>query len=322
MKTALKKLYSDIVEVSWELFKIMVPTLLAVKVLSEIGFVSWLDSICAPLLSLIGLPASLVVVVTTTMLTNPYAGLIVMSSVPLAADFSIGQASILASFMLFTHSLPVELLISRKAGVRMRVTFLIRVGGAFVFCAFLNQLLDITGWLSAPAFISLPTFEVTTSLWAWGVNQVQGLVLVQLIIIILLSFLALLKAVGIEALMHRLLTPFLSLLGVGGQASTIAVVGVTLGLGFGGGLLIKEVRTGSIPRHDVFGVLVLINLLHSVFEDTAVVMLLGPSLLVILGGRFLFTMLVVWIMMRITSPLPDKVWRSMLTNNNVPEKAG
>jgi len=27
-------------------------------------------------------------------------------------------------------------------------------------------------------------------------------------------------------------------------------------------------------------------------------------------------------MMRITSPLPDKVWRSMLTNNNVPEKAG
>jgi hypothetical protein len=59
-----------------------------------------------------------------------------------------------------------------------------------------------------------------------------------------------------------------------------------------------------------------------VFEDTAVVMLLGPSLLVILGGRFLFTMLVVWIMMRITSPLPDKVWRSMLTNNNVPEKAG
>ena len=42
MKTALKKLYSDIIEVSWELFKIMVPTLLAVKVLSDIGFVNWL----------------------------------------------------------------------------------------------------------------------------------------------------------------------------------------------------------------------------------------------------------------------------------------
>ena len=97
---------------------------------------------------------------------------------------------------------------------------------------------------------------------------------------------------------------------------------MTLGLGFGGGLLIKEVRTGSIPRHDVFGVLVLINLLHSVFEDTAVVMLLGPSLLIILGGRFLFTILAVWIMMQITRTLPDKVWRTMLTNNNVPEKAG
>jgi hypothetical protein len=51
-------------------------------------------------------------------------------------------------------------------------------------------------------------------------------------------------------------------------------------------------------------------------------MLLGPSLFIILGGRFLFTILAVWIMMQITRTLPDKVWRTMLTNNNVPEKAG
>ena len=49
-------------------------------------------------------------------------------------------------------------------------------------------------------------------------------------------------------------------------------------------------------------------------------MLLGPSLFIILGGRFLFTILAVWIMMQITRTLPDKVWRTMLTNNNVPEK--
>ena len=36
--------------------------------------------------------------------------------------------------------------------------------------------------------------------------------------------------------------------------STIAIVGVTLGLGFGGGLLIKDVETGEIPKEDVFGI--------------------------------------------------------------------
>ena len=41
-------------------------------------------------------------------------------------------------------------------------------------------------------------------------------------------------------------------MGVGDKAATIAVVGVTLGLGFGGGLLIKEVSSGNIPKEDVF----------------------------------------------------------------------
>ena len=39
-------------------------------------------------------------------------------------------------------------------------------------------------------------------------------------------------------------------MGVGDKAATIAVVGVTLGLGFGGGLLIK-VSSGNIPKEDV-----------------------------------------------------------------------
>ena len=322
MQATLSKLVQDIIEVSWELFKIMIPTLIVVKILTEIGFVSQLDSVCAPLLSVIGLPANLVVVVTTTMLTNPYAGLIVFSGLPLADDFSVAQASILAIFMLFTHSLPVEVLISRRAGVRMRIILFARIGGGIIFCAFLNQLFAFTEWLSDPAFISLPEFVVNDNLFAWGVSQVKGLVMVQLIIIVLLSLLALLKAIGIEALMHRLLTPFLLLLGIGGRASTIAVVGVTLGLGFGGGLLIKEVKSGGIPRSDVFGVLVFINLFHSVIEDTAVVLLLGPSLIVIVIGRFLFTILFVWLTMRGVGILSDRVWRKMLTNRNIPEKAG
>ena len=41
----------------------------------------------------------------------------------------------------------------------------------------------------------------------------------------------------------------------------------------------KDVQTGTIPKKDVYGVLCFLNLKHSLFEDTAVVMLLGPSYL-------------------------------------------
>ena len=58
----------------------------------------------------------------------------------------------------------------------------------------------------------------------------------QVVIIVLLFFLEFLRMIGVERLIKLLLSPFLKLMKIGDRASTIAVVGVTLGLGFGGGV--------------------------------------------------------------------------------------
>jgi len=313
-----KKVLRDIVDVSITLFKIMIPTLIVVKILQELGIVDLLTALLAPAMSFIGLSADMAVVLTTTMLTNPYAGLIVFAGSPAVDGLTVGQASIAASFMLFTHSLPVEVLISRKAGVRMRITLLVRIGGAFLFCFLLHHFLNLTGWLASEAFVSLPQFTQSSSLLEWGIDQIKGLVFVQLVIIVLLFFLEFLRIIGVERLIRLALNPFLRFMGVGDQAATIAVVGVTLGLGFGGGLLIKEVASGHIPRKDVFGVLCFINLLHSVFEDTSVVMLLGPNLVIVLLGRTLYAMLFIYVLMRLASTLSDTAWQKYLTNDQIP----
>lgn len=316
-----KKVIRDIIDVSLTLFKIMIPTLIVVKILQELGIVDLLTAIMAPAMSFIGLSADMAVVLTTTMLTNPYTGLIVFAGSPVVDGLTVGQASIAASFMLFTHSLPVEVLISRKAGVRMRVTILLRIGGAFLFCFLLHHFLQLTGWLTAEAFVSLPQFSQSSSYLAWAISQIKGLIFVQVIIIVLLFFLEFLRIIGVERLIRLTLNPFLKFMGVGDKAATIAVVGVTLGLGFGGGLLIKEVATGEIPRKDVFGVLCFINLLHSVFEDTSVVMLLGPNLFIVLIGRTIYTMLVIYALMRLVDNWSDNVWRRFLTNNQIPAQS-
>ena len=314
----IKKVVRDIIDVSLTLFKIMIPTLIVVKILQELGIVDLLTAVMAPAMSFIGLSADMAVVLTTTMLTNPYAGLIVFAGSPAVDGLTVGQASIAASFMLFTHSLPVEVLISRKAGVRMRVTLLVRIGGAFIFCFMLNHLLQVTGWLAAETFVSLPQFAQTSSLLEWGIDQIKGLIFVQLVIIVLLFFLEFLRIIGVERLIRLALNPFLKFMGVGDKAATIAVVGVTLGLGFGGGLLIKEVSTGQIPRKDVFGVLCFINLLHSIFEDTSVVMLLGPNLFIVLLGRTIYSMLFIYVLMRLVNGWSDNAWQRFLTNSQIP----
>ena len=187
-----------------------------VKILQELGIVDLLTALMAPAMSFIGLSADLAVVLTTTMLTNPYAGLIVFAGSPAVDGLTVGQASIAASFMLFTHSLPVEMLISRKAGVRMRVTILLRIGGAFLFCFILHQILQLTGWLNAQAFVSLPQFTQSSSLLEWGVDQIKGLFFVQLIIIVLLFFSGIFcRSSGLNGLSGWRCTPFLKFMGVG-----------------------------------------------------------------------------------------------------------
>ena len=112
----LKELVQDIIMVSWSLFRVMIPTLIVVKIAQDLGVVDILDIWLKPITELIGLPASLSIVLTTTMLTNPYAGLIVLASLDMPFGLTVAETSILASFMLFAHALPVEAVISRQAG--------------------------------------------------------------------------------------------------------------------------------------------------------------------------------------------------------------
>ena len=317
-----KKLYQDIILVSVNLFKIMIPTLILVKICQELGVDKWLADVMSPLMSLMDLPAELAIILTTTMLTNPYAGLIVASSIEEMASLTVGQMSILGLFMLLTHSLPIEVMISRRTGVRARVTLLVRVGGGFICCIAVAMILKSTGWLQEPAVMAIGEFTVKDGLghWLWG--QFLSLVMIQAIIIILLTFLEILRLIKVEALIKWMLSPFLRMIGIGERASTIAIVGVTLGLGFGGGLLIKDVETGTISKKDVFGVVCLINLLHSVFEDTAIILLMGPSLTVVLGFRFIFAMVMTFIILSALRRLPDTFWHRHLTNQNIPLQAG
>lgn len=300
----LKGLTQDIIIVSWSLFRVMIPTLIIVKIAQDLGAVDTIDIWLKPVIELIGLPASLSIVLTTTMLTNPYAGLIVLASVDLPLGLSVAETSILASFMLFAHALPVEAVISRQAGTKIIFVVFLRVVTAIIFCFLLNQILTKFDLLQQTALIHLPEFQVAPSWFEWSVDQVKGLIFVQIVIIALLTALAILKALGIESLMALCMRPFLNLINIDENASTIMVVGLTLGLGFGGGLMIKEVKAGHVNKMQALSALVLINLFHSVFEDTALMMLLGPSLIVILVLRFLFCLLVAYLLIAAFRILP------------------
>ena len=314
-----KELTRSSLEITYELFIIMIPTLIVVKILDELGFVEILNKFCAPLMFLLGLPEAISLVFTTSLLTSPYAGLIVFSGLPADMPFTAAQASVLGLLILFTHSLPIEVIICRKAGVRARAMIFIRLGLGILSCYLLNLFFQVTGYMNYPATILLPSLESAPDLFSWGLSQLKGLGIIFIIIIALVIILDFLKYIGVERLIEKALKPFLNFLGVGEKASTIAVVGVTLGIGFGAGLLIKEVKTGKLHYKDVFGVLVLVGMLHSIIEDTAVVSLIGSNIIITLFLRAVLTLCIVYIFMRLGANLTKEFWQKHLTNYNIPE---
>ena len=55
----IKELTKSSFEITYELFIVMIPTLIVVKILDEIGFVEILNKMFAPLMFLLGLPEAI-----------------------------------------------------------------------------------------------------------------------------------------------------------------------------------------------------------------------------------------------------------------------
>jgi len=302
LKTAyffLLKLTKEIFSITFDLFKIMIPIIIVVKVIEELGGIKYIALLLEPLMQLVGLPASMGLVWATTMLTNIYGGMIIFIS-NTSESLTVAQVTVLGSMMLLAHGLPIEVRIAQKAGVRVLFTIILRIGGALLLGFLLFKLYSIGGFLTENNnALWKPQATIDTSLLSWGLNQLKILAQVFGVIAALVVFLKLLKLSGIEHLLQIMLKPLLNILGLSNKTISISIIGITLGLTYGGGLLINEAKKGNISQLDILGSLSLLALCHSLIEDTLLIMLLGADLSGILYIRVLFSLFFVAIFVRI-----------------------
>ncbi|MEH6583869.1 MAG: hypothetical protein V7754_18185 [Halioglobus sp.] len=284
------ELVREIGLVTWTLYKLMIPALLVVKLLEELGALVYLGYFLSPLMAFVGLPDSMGVVWATTIMTNLYAGMLVFFELAQAETLSVAQVTVLSTLLLVAHGLPVEARIAQRAGIKLPVTLFIRLGGALLFAWLLHRIYSAGGFLQQESVLAWTPEIVDTSLQAWALSQLNGLVMIFFIIAALLTLLKVLRVLGVERLLAVLLAPLLRVMGIGREATTITIVGMTLGLSFGGGLLIREAEQGHVSRRDIFASLTMLALCHSLIEDTLLMLLLGAHVSGIIWLRMLFTL--------------------------------
>lgn len=288
----------DVFSVYGTLLKVLVPALVLVKILDELGATVWLGHLLAPLMQLLGLPPELGVVWAATLLTNIFTGMVVFFEIAGDMPLSVAQISVFSALLLIGHSLPVEGAVARRAGVPWWATIVLRLGGALVFAGLLNacyRLLD--GDTREAELIWRP--EPSASGWdGWLLSQLETLGMIFLIILTLMVLLAILRHLGLERLIHMALSPLLRTLGIGRAAANVTVIGTTLGLTYGAGLLIRDVDSGAMSKRDSVLVLCFLGLCHSVIEDTLLILLLGADLWAVLWARLAFAVVVIAILAR------------------------
>lgn len=313
--TPIKDLLRDAFSASYEMFKVMIPVIIAVKLLQELGLIAWLAWPLKPVMGLVGLPAEMGLVWATAIVNTTYAGLIVFLSLAADNPLTAAQATVLAVLILVAHSLPVESSIARRSGARFLFQCVVRLAGAFLLGWLLHRIYTATGTLQEPATVLFrmdPQAAADPSLAAWAVDQSINLLSIFGVILVLLVMMRLLTALRIIEFMNTLLRPVLKLIGIGTKASAITVIGLTMGLSYGGGLIISEARKGNVGKEDIFYSLTLMGLCHSLIEDTLLLALIGGHVSGIFWGRLVFAVVAVAGIVQIVRRLPARVQNTYL----------
>jgi hypothetical protein len=233
------------------------------------------------------------------MAVNLYSAIVVYAALAPDTALSVAQVTVLSVMLLIAHNLPVELKIAQKAGAGLWSQALIRVAGALVAGLLLHAALAGGGWLQEPSAMLWQPPEQAGGLAAWAWGQAQGLASLFLVILGLLALMRVLAALRVTDFFNWALRPLLRLMGIGKSAATVTVIGLTMGIAYGGGLIIHESRTGTVTRQDMVSSLTLMGLSHALIEDTLLMMLLGASTIGTFWYRLAFSLLAMALLTRV-----------------------
>ena len=248
---AVTGLLAEVWSISRDLFKIMIPILLLVKALELAGFTTYLASLIAPLMAPLGLPAEMGIVWAGTLISNIYTGMVLFVTEPAAAALTGQQVTVLGILMLVAHSLPVELRVAQKIGVSLPLGLVLRLLAAYAAAWLYFQLASRIEPAALPAKTLWEPAIEQQSLLQWFVAQGELLVQIVLIIAALVVLLRLIRVLKLDRVIHFFLRPVLPWLGITPRAVNITLVGMTLGLTYGGGLLIQESRSGNLGTQEL-----------------------------------------------------------------------
>ena len=178
----------------------------------------------------------------------------------------------------------------------------------------MHQLLHITDLFQEPNVIQWKPETITNpTLLEWFSGEIKKYIIVFFVVMALMFVMRVLKKSGALDKFSKGLKPILGLMGINKEVIPMTVIGLSLGILYGGALIIKETEEKDIPKIDVFYAFVLMGLCHSLIEDSLLMLSMGANWTMIFIFRMVFALLVTFLLVKITKMFPGKQIEKWMT---------
>ncbi len=273
------------------LLKMMIPIMLLVSILDLYGVIGYLSQYTTPIFNLIGLDGQAAFVYITSCLASIYSAIGVMA----LFGFDLREVTIMASMCLIAHNLIIEGAIQSRTGVTFWGITTLRIISSLVCGYPLNLIIptDLGGTLHLDV-VSTKADTFTEMLSQWAGTSLNLAIKVVIIIYLLNVLQNILRAFNLIDRLTRMLHPIILLLGLPNSTSFLWMVANTLGLAYGGAIIVEEVSKGEIKSREATLLNISIAQTHSLLEDTALFMALGLGAGWLMIPRLTLSIITVW----------------------------
>ncbi len=272
------------------LLKLTIPVSFAVFLLDFFGILNVIAAWVAPLFKLIGLSGQASIVLITSFFTNIYSVIAVMTTLGIGHR----EGTILAVMCLISHALIVETAIQKKTGSTPWRMVAIRLSASFIAAWMLNLILPLEAISESVNIVRLAgDFSPALKIWLSDmlVTTIKIIILVNLLLIIQ----KILNEFGLIKWILMPFTPLLKVMGLPSSTGFLWVVANTLGLGYGGVIMISETEDGKLSREDADLLNHNIAISHSQLEDPLLFVAVGFHLGILIWPRILLAIVFVWL---------------------------
>lgn len=272
------------------LLKLTLPVSLGVFLLNYTGVINAVSVFVSPFFQLLGLPAETALLLLTSIFTNIYSVVAVLSTL----NLPVREATILAVMTLISHGFIIETAVLKKTGSSAIRMLLLRLTTSIIAGILLNIIMPQFSGTTGNVIIS-EQLSFVSAFMIWLEEMAWMTLKILLLVSALMILQKAMEEFGIIQWLSKISLPLLKPLGLPANTSLSWIIANAIGLAYGSAVMLEQVETQKMNKQEADLLNHHIAISHSQLEDPLLFMAVNLPLWWLIWPRIVLAVIAVWL---------------------------